>query len=185
MGLLARPVLRDPGPAAAGRERDSPRRRVPAVLSRRRPRAADHRRAGGGRRCDSPSRLVRDPLAGHDVWLTLDGELQEIAERGLEDALREMRAEGGDVVFLDPATGELLALASRRTGGLAAASPITDPFEPGSTAKLFTAAALLTYNRVDSTATVTGENGEWLMPVNQRGKTRRITDAHKVNGSLT
>jgi cell division protein FtsI (penicillin-binding protein 3) len=139
----------------------------------------------GGRRYDSPSRLVRDPVAGYDVWLTLDGELQEIAERGLEDALREMRAEGGDVVFLDPATGELLALASRRTGGVAAASTITDPFEPGSTAKLFTAAALLTYNRVDSTATVSGENGEWLMPVNQRGKTRRITDAHKVTGSLT
>jgi cell division protein FtsI (penicillin-binding protein 3) len=138
-----------------------------------------------GRRYDSPSRLVRDPVAGHDVWLTLDAELQEIAERGLEDALREMRAEGGDVVFLDPATGELLALASRRTGGAAAASTITDPFEPGSTAKLFTAAALLAYNRVDSTAAVSAENGEWLMPVNQRGKTRRITDAHKVAGKLT
>jgi len=138
-----------------------------------------------GRRYDSPSRLVRDPVAGHDVWLTLDAELQEIAERGLEDALGEMRAEGGDVVFLDPATGELLALASRRTGGAAAASTITDPFEPGSTAKLFTAAALLAYNRVDSTAAVSAENGEWLMPVNQRGKTRRITDAHKVAGKLT
>jgi len=138
-----------------------------------------------GRRYDSPSRLVREPVAGRDVLLTIDTELQEIAERGLADALDEMRAEGGDVVFLDPATGELLALASRHAGGVSAASTITDPFEPGSTAKLFTAAALLAYRRVDSTAVVSGENGEWLMPVNEHGRTRRITDTHKTAGSLT
>jgi cell division protein FtsI (penicillin-binding protein 3) len=138
-----------------------------------------------GRRYDSPSRLVREPVAGSDVWLTLDAELQDIAERGLADALEEMRAAGGDVVFLDPSTGELLALASRHAGGVAAASTITDPFEPGSTAKLFTAAALLAYDRVDSTATVSGENGEWLMPVNAHGRTRRITDTHKSAGKLT
>ena len=137
-----------------------------------------------GRRYDSPSRLVRQPVAGHDVWLTLDAALQEIAERGLDDALREMKAEGGDVVFLDPATGELLALASRQAG-IARPSTFTDPFEPGSTAKLFTAAALLAYHRADSTAAVSGENGVWLMPVNERGKTRRITDAHPNPGMLT
>jgi cell division protein FtsI (penicillin-binding protein 3) len=137
-----------------------------------------------GRRYDSPSRLVRQPVAGHDVWLTLDAALQEIAERGLDDALREMKAEGGDVVFLDPATGELLALASRQAG-VARPSTFTDPFEPGSTAKLFTAAALLAYHRVDSTAAVSGENGVWLMQVNERGKTRRITDAHPNPGMLT
>ena len=82
--------------------------------------------------------------------MTLDAELQEIAERGLDDAVAQMRAEGGDVVFLDPNTGELLALASRRAGGggVPSASTFTDPFEPGSTAKLFTAAALLMRDRV-------------------------------------
>jgi len=138
-----------------------------------------------GRRYDSPSRVVREPVAGHDVRLTLDAGLQEIAERGLDDALKEMRAEGGDVVFLDPATGELLALASRQAGGAARPSTFTDPFEPGSTAKLFTAAALLAYHRVDSTDAVSAENGVWLMPVNQRGKTRRIADAEKHAGMLT
>jgi cell division protein FtsI (penicillin-binding protein 3) len=98
-----------------------------------------------GRRYDSPSRLVREPVAGNDVVLTIDAELQEIAERGLADALREMKAEGGDVVFLDPTNGELLALASQQASNIAypRASTFTDPFEPGSTAKLFTAAALL------------------------------------------
>ncbi|HYL29707.1 MAG TPA: penicillin-binding transpeptidase domain-containing protein [Gemmatimonadales bacterium] len=138
-----------------------------------------------GRRYDSPSRVIRQPVAGHDVWLTLDAGLQEIAERGLADALKEMKAEGGDVVFLDPATGEVLAVASRHADGVARPSIFTDPFEPGSTAKLFTAAALLEYHRVDSTDAVSGENGVYLMPVNQRGKTRRITDAEKHPGMLT
>jgi cell division protein FtsI (penicillin-binding protein 3) len=140
-----------------------------------------------GRRYDSPGRLVRDPVAGNDVILTLDAELQEIAERGLDEALVAMRAQGGDVVFLDPTTGELLALASRQGtgGGVPTASTFTSPFEPGSTAKLFTAAALLTHDRVDSGDAVGGENGAWEMPVTTTGRTRRITDAHATRGKLT
>ncbi|HEX5388098.1 MAG TPA: penicillin-binding transpeptidase domain-containing protein [Gemmatimonadales bacterium] len=142
-----------------------------------------------GRRYDSPSRRVREPRAGDDVYLTLDASLQEIAERSLESALASLKADGGDIVFLDPTTGEVLAIASRQTaGGPGAgerASSITDPFEPGSTAKLFTAAALLTYHRVDSTDTVAGENGVWRMPVNSRGRVRIITDAHRNPGRLT
>jgi len=92
-----------------------------------------------GRRYDSPARVIREPVAGNDVVLTIDAELQEIAERGLDDALSKMDAEGGDVVFLDPNNGELLALASRQGGRRSGytssrASTFTDPFEPGSTA---------------------------------------------------
>jgi cell division protein FtsI (penicillin-binding protein 3) len=141
-----------------------------------------------GRRYDSPARLVRDPVPGNDVVLTIDAELQEIAERGLADALEEMEAEGGDVVFLDPKTGELLALASRqvRPGVVPRASTFTDPFEPGSTAKLFTAAALLQNRLVDSTDEVFGEGGEWHMPVTRSGRrTRTIKDVHVHQGNLT
>ncbi len=141
-----------------------------------------------GRRYASPSRLVRDPVPGNDVVLTIDAELQEIAERGLADALKEMEAEGGDVVFLDPKTGELLALASRQVhpGPVPRASTFTDPFEPGSTAKLFTAAALLRHHLVDSTDQVFGESGVWHMPVARAGqKTRLIRDVHAHKGNLT
>jgi cell division protein FtsI (penicillin-binding protein 3) len=140
-----------------------------------------------GRRYDSPNRKTRDPVAGNDVTLTLDAELQEIAERGLDDAIAQMKAEGGDVVFLDPNTGELLALASRQAagGGVPSASTFTDPFEPGSTAKLFTAAALLMRGRVQPTDAVSGENGVWNMPTTSTGRTRRIADAHAQRGSLT
>jgi cell division protein FtsI (penicillin-binding protein 3) len=142
-----------------------------------------------GRRYDSPARLVREPVAGNDVVLTLDAELQEIAERGLDDALRDMSAEGGDVVFLDPTNGELLALASRQRGkgGISSirASAFTDPFEPGSTAKLFTAAALLVHGRVSSRDAVFAEGGQWRMPITSSGRTRVITDVHKTTGNLT
>ncbi|HEY8197855.1 MAG TPA: penicillin-binding transpeptidase domain-containing protein [Gemmatimonadales bacterium] len=142
-----------------------------------------------GRRYDSPSRMIREPVPGNDVVLTLDAELQEIAERGLDDALAEMKAEGGDVVFLDPTTGELLALASRQARGSGfgsvRASTFTDPFEPGSTAKLFTAAALLKHGKVRGRDAVFVEGGRWQMPVNSSGRTRLITDVHKTTGNLT
>jgi cell division protein FtsI (penicillin-binding protein 3) len=143
---------------------------------------------GRGRVYESPSRHVRDPVAGHDVRLTLDAELQEIAERALDEVIAEVDAQGGDVVFLDPHTGELLALASRQAGGYdnvsARASVFTDTYEPGSTAKLFTAAALLTLGRVDSADAVSGENGKWDMPINEK-RVRRITDTHADSGVLT
>ncbi|HKV74676.1 MAG TPA: penicillin-binding transpeptidase domain-containing protein [Gemmatimonadales bacterium] len=142
-----------------------------------------------GRRYESPSRRVRDPVPGDDVVLTLDAELQDIAQQGLADAVQGMKALGGDAVFLDPRTGEVLALASIRREpdqDLAAApTTITEPFQPGSTAKLFTAAALLTQHLVDSSDRVYAENGVWEMPIGTRGRTRTIHDAHAVKGSLT
>ncbi len=142
-----------------------------------------------GRRYSSPGRRVDDPVPGHDVYLTLDAELQDIAERGLVSVIDRMEAEGGDVVFLDPATGELLAVASRTAGGTTASpSAITTTFEPGSTAKLFTAAALLAYQRVDSSVRESGENGRWRMPLvdepSRASHWRTIVDEHKEPGFL-
>jgi cell division protein FtsI (penicillin-binding protein 3) len=137
-----------------------------------------------GRRIESPGRLIRPPVAGHDVVLTLDAELQAIAEYTLARALRDFRAQGGDVVFLDPRSGELLALASLAPGDNSVASVFTTPFEPGSTAKPFTAAALLALKRVTPTETVSGNNGTWTFPITPR-VTRTIRDVHPQPGELT
>lgn len=127
-----------------------------------------------GREYESPARLIAEPVAGHDVMLTLDAELQEIAQRALDDALDHMQAEGGDVVMLDPATGEVLAVASRREGGNMRPSAFTETFEPGSLAKIFAAAALIAHDRVRPMERVSGEGGSYRLP------DRVVTDEHPL-----
>lgn len=134
-----------------------------------------------GRRYESPGRLVREPVDGHDVFLTLDAELQAIAESGLDQAIAEMDADGGDVVFLDPRNGEFLALASRLAGRVGSNAVFTATFEPGSTAKLFTAGALLLHGRVDSTDQVEVEATPYWVP----GRSRPIEDAKVKPGRYT
>src|SRR6058998_453038 len=116
-----------------------------------------------GREYESPARVISQPVAGADVALTLDAELQEIAQRALDDAIRRMDADGGDVVMMDPATGEVLAVASRRRDGSARPSAFTDTFEPGSVAKIFTAAALVALQRVAPGERVSGEDGKYRL----------------------
>ncbi len=133
----------------------------------------DHR----GRTYPSPTRPLAEPVDGADVVLTLDAELQEIAERALAGAVAEAHAAGGDVVILQPATGEILAIVGMRreadAGGLVAES-----FEPGSTAKPFTAAALLRLGKATPHDTIFAENGTYQMG------DRVIHDVHG-SGNLT
>jgi cell division protein FtsI (penicillin-binding protein 3) len=129
-----------------------------------------------GREYESPARLIAEPIPGHDVVLTLDAELQEIAQRALEEALGRMDAGGGDVVMLDPATGEVLAVASRRSDGTAHPTAFTETFEPGSLAKIFAAAALLSRGRVRLDERVSGEGGTYRIP----GRPTPLTDEHPL-----
>lgn len=138
----------------------------------------------GGQRFESPSRLVSNPVPGHDVYLTIDARLQEIAERALDEALVQMDARAGDIVFLDPDTGELLAVASRQEGERPSSAAFSAPFEPGSTVKLFTAAALLREGRVNSADTVSGENGKWRIDP-PLAVPYTITDEHVAKEPLT
>ena len=126
-----------------------------------------------GRRATSREETGRAPIRGHDVVLTLSRELQDIAERALHDAVGRMGAVGGDVVILDPHTGELRALASHRTDGSFSGVPaLSEPFEPGSTLKPFFAAALLATGRAKPDERIDTENGVYTLA----GRT--ITDIH-------
>src|SRR6266508_4622655 len=127
-----------------------------------------------GREYESPARVIAEPVAGNDVVLTLDAELQEIAQRALDDAIDNMEAEGGDVVMLDPATGEILAVASRRADGSMRPSAFTETFEPGSLAKIFAAAALITFDRIRPGEHVSGEGGRYRL------RDRVVTDDHPM-----
>jgi cell division protein FtsI (penicillin-binding protein 3) len=121
-------------------------------------------RDGRGRRYESPGRLQAFPTPGHDIVLTLDATMQDIVESALAEAIDRLEADGGDVVILDPRTGEILALASRTARGGSTAGVLTSVFEPGSTAKVFAAAALLEHDLVRETDSAFGERGRWVLP---------------------
>jgi cell division protein FtsI (penicillin-binding protein 3) len=132
------------------------------TLLRGTPGAVTTMRDGHGRRFESPQSARRAPVQGNTVVLTINHELQEIAERALADAVAKMGAEGGDVVVVDPANGEVLAMASKRQDPRATASTaLTEPYEPGSTLKPFIAATLLEKKRARETDVVKTFNGEW------------------------
>ncbi|HUF65942.1 MAG TPA: penicillin-binding transpeptidase domain-containing protein [Gemmatimonadaceae bacterium] len=97
-----------------------------------------------GRPMAGPAGAATLPRPGATVTLTLNRALQDICERALALAVDTLGASGGDIVVLNPHTGEILAMASRRTDPRATANTaISEPFEPGSTLKPFVAAALL------------------------------------------
>jgi cell division protein FtsI (penicillin-binding protein 3) len=117
-----------------------------------------------GREYESPSRSIAAPVPGADLVLTLDAELQEIAQQVLAEALRQLDAAGGDVVILDPRMGELLAVASQRRDGTTPPSAFTETYEPGSLAKIFAAASLLSLQLVGPGDHVSGEGGRYKLP---------------------
>lgn len=90
---------------------------------------------------------------GVDVRLTLDSELQYMAERRLAAQVQKMKADSGFAITLDVRTGEVLVLANAPT--FSSAEPqksdpedrgnraVIAPYEPGSVEKVLTAAALV------------------------------------------
>lgn len=104
-----------------------------------------------------------------DLVLTVDEVIQYVAERELQRAVEKAQAVGGAVVVLDPASGEILALANAPAfdpnafAEAPAASrrnrAVTDPYEPGSVFKAVLAAAALEEGLVRPDELFFGEYG--------------------------
>jgi len=99
-------------------------------------------------------RVLKAPIPGQGVVLTLDAYVQHVVERELDAAWRRTGARAAIAVVMEPTTGDLLAVAVRPTFNPNAFldvpsrehwrnRAVTDPFEPGSTFKAFLAAAAL------------------------------------------
>jgi cell division protein FtsI (penicillin-binding protein 3) len=128
-----------------------------------------------GQSRESPIAPGTPPTRGNNVVLTINADLQQIAEKALADAVARMGAEGGDIVILDPHEGDILAMASRRLDPrLTAATALTEPFEPGSTAKPFMAAGLLEHGLVSDRDSV--DTGDGVYAINGR----EIHDEHHI-----
>ncbi len=97
--------------------------------------------------------VEKQPAPGQNVVLTIDEQIQYIAERELETAMAQTHAETGTVIVENPHTGEILALANRPTFNPNLTREITseklknhavsDVYEPGSTFKLVTISSAL------------------------------------------
>src|SRR2546430_2532451 len=99
------------------------------------------------------SSIETQPEPGQNLVLTIDKNIQYIAEKELEQAIHDTRAIAGTVVVENPHTGEILALANRPTFNPNLRREITPAaltnravsfvYEPGSTFKLVTISAAL------------------------------------------
>ncbi|MDP2657529.1 MAG: penicillin-binding protein, partial [Candidatus Deferrimicrobium sp.] len=108
---------------------------------------------------------------GHSVALTIDRNIQHVAESELQAAVEKYNARGGMAVVLSPGTGEILAMATAPSfnpnapaGAPAEARKnrsLTDSFEPGSTFKVFTLASALELGAVSTTDRFFCENGAY------------------------
>jgi len=99
------------------------------------------------------SSLEHQPEPGESLVLTIDENIQAIAERELDRGMQDTHAIAGTAIVENPASGEILALANRPTFNPNDARHITpaqlknravtDIYEPGSTFKVVTIAAAL------------------------------------------
>lgn len=97
--------------------------------------------------------LRTPPVPGRGLRLTLDRDIQYAAEQALAREVTTSGAAGGTVIVEDPRSGQILALATtpafdpndpaHAPPGATADRAVTEVYEPGSTNKVITAAAVL------------------------------------------
>ena len=95
--------------------------------------------------------VEKEPESGNSLVLTIDQNIQYIAERELERGMQETHAIAGTVIVENPRTGEILALTNRPTfnpnirkeirNEALKDRAVSDVYEPGSTFKMVTISA--------------------------------------------
>jgi cell division protein FtsI/penicillin-binding protein 2 len=133
------------------------------------------------------SSVEKAPVPGQNLVLTIDQTLQYLTEQELAAQVRKSRALGGTAIVMEPASGEILAMASYPSfnpNHYAKYSPehwknlaILSIYEPGSTFKIFTAATALEERLAKPDELIDCRNGVIVV-----GK-HRIRD-HKRHGVL-
>jgi cell division protein FtsI (penicillin-binding protein 3)/stage V sporulation protein D (sporulation-specific penicillin-binding protein) len=110
---------------------------------------------------------------GYHVVLTIDQGIQHIVEREADRLIEQVQPDNLHILIIRPATGEILAMASRPTfdpNHRESFQPeamkeraIADAYEPGSTFKIVTLAAGLNEGVADLGSTFFCENGQMMM----------------------
>ena len=121
--------------------------------------------------------------SGNNLILTIDRTTQYIAEKELSDTVETFSAKSGIAIVMVPKTGAILALAhvpffnpnmvNKYNQEFWRNRVITDPFEPGSTMKIFSAAAAIESGSCSSNSIFYCENGAYKIGRNV------VHDTHK------
>ena len=114
-----------------------------------------------------------EPMPGENLVLSIDRNIQYMAERALDAQVAKTKALHGTVVVQDPHTGQILALAvsprfnpndSRHLDAESLINlAVSDVYEPGSTFKLVTYSAALDGAGVEPTDKVDCQGGQMTM----------------------
>lgn len=122
----------------------------------------------GGRRVPTADTQEHPAVPGSDVELTLDRDIQWAAQQAITDQVAKSGADRGYVVVQDTRTGEILALANAPgfdPNEVSKADPealgnaaLSDAFEPGSTSKVMSMAAVLEEGAASPATRVTVPN---------------------------
>ena len=146
-------------------------------------------RDGTGREVLSVDEARNSPKPGSDLVLTLDENIQYVAEKELDGIMEKFSPISATAIVMDPRTGEILALANRpcyNPNNFKDASPskwrdraVTDLYEPGSTFKIITASAALEEKVIKPGDIV--DCGDGMIELGGR----TIHSAHNEGGRLT
>lgn len=112
-----------------------------------------YERAAGGKAIPTADNSRVDPQPGTTVRLTLQRDIQFVAQKAIAATVKRSIADSGTVVVMNPRTGEILALATAPTfdPNRPGAGPdrnrgnraLSEVYEPGSTAKVMTLSAVV------------------------------------------
>lgn len=107
----------------------------------------------GGRQVPTVGSTETPAVPGSDVELTIDRDIQWAAQNAITRQVQESKADRGYVIVQDTRTGEILAMAnspgfdpndlSEASSANMGNAALQDAFEPGSTAKVMSMAAVL------------------------------------------
>ncbi|MDO0928119.1 penicillin-binding protein 2 [Streptomyces sp. TG1A-8] len=110
----------------------------------------------GGRQVPTAGSTETPAVPGSDVELTLDRDIQWAAQDAITEQVEKSRADRGYVIVQDTRTGRVLAMANspgfdpndlaKADGDAMGNAALQDAYEPGSTAKVMSMAAVLEQN---------------------------------------
>ncbi len=139
-----------------------------------------------GQAIPSAEDVLLEPVPGQGVQLTINRDIQYVAQRAIAARVRDADAESGTVTVIEAKTGRILAMATAPTfdpNNYTSANeddmgnrPVSEIYEPGSTGKVLTMSAVIEEGKAKPRSKIT------VPPTLTRGG--HTTNDHTPHGTL-